>query len=339
VGAIAGLCLEHGATVIVPVDEVAVRVLAERGSALPAVVAGPTADQYTALCDKSELGGSAERAGVGHPARVVATAGGHGGPWPPLPSVVKTSGVGDPADDAPQLVRVETAHARDAAVDRLTSAGAVAIVEEQVAGTHWTVSGVRDAHGEMRAVACRVLRSFPRGVGMPSIIEAVSHEGPAVDAARRLLDSVDYRGPANVQLFERDGRMLVHDVNLRLPASTLLVMRAGIDLPALGAIAALGRPLPPARRRPRTGLRYVSLVDELRGIATPAPGSGPSRGTAAAELARAVASPGTLVDPPLRDPLWVPPYALAAARRVARRVSAPRAARAGSPPPGPPPAA
>lgn len=336
--AITDLCVGRGAEVIVPVDEVAVRVLADRGAGLPAVVAGPTAAQYAALCDKAELGRSAARAGIGHPARVLVPADGPRGHWPPLPSIVKASGAGGPTGGAPQLVRVETARARNAAVNALTAAGLDVIVEEQIIGTHWSVTGVRDAHGGMRAIASRILRTFPRAAGMPSILETVASEGPAVDAAARLLDSVDYRGPANVQMFERDARIFVHDVNLRLPATTLLVMRAGLDLPALGVVAALGRPLPPPRGPLRAGLRYVSLVDELRAIVAPGRGAEPPRGAAAAALVRAVVSPGTLVDPPLRDPLWAPPLALTAARRIARRVSRPPAGRApGSPPHGPSP--
>jgi len=304
--------------VVVPVDEMVTRVLSESVGVLPAVVAGPTASQYAALCDKGALARNAARAGVGHPPGVLVTAEGPSGPWPPLPSIVKARiSVIDTAG-VPDLMRVDTAAGRDGAVGALVEAGVEVVVEERIVAPQWTVTGVRDVRGAVRAIAGRVVRTFPRGTGMPSVIETAPSEA-ALDAFGRILGSVGYHGPANVQMFERDGRMLVHDVNLRLPAATLLTIRAGLDLPALGVRAAMGEPLPETVRPFRMGLRYVSLGDELRAITGRGEGPGPTRRAAALELARAIASPRTLVDPPLRDPLWLPALAAEPARRVARR--------------------
>ena len=188
-------------------------------------------------------------------------------------------------------------------------------------GTHHTVHCVL-GEDAFHAMTGHIVRSHPRAAGMPSILEADGGEGPAADAAHRLLASVGYRGPANVQLFSREGEMLVHDVNLRPPAPVALSMRAGLDLPALGLAAGLGLPIgPPAPVR--GGWRYVSLVDELRALQDVggAPAGAPGRGAIARDLLAAALSPP---DHP-RSPVPRSPVDRAAAGGECR--SPPRAAR------------
>jgi predicted ATP-grasp superfamily ATP-dependent carboligase len=142
------------------------------------------------------------------------------------------------------------------------------------------------------------------------------------DAARRVLDVAGYVGSANVQFLERDGELLVHDVNLRPPAPVALAMRAGLDLPAAGLAAALGLPLGP-ERPVGGGFGYLSLVDELRAArqARRAPPGSPSARQVVREVVAAAVSPRVLVDPPITDPLWIPPVLSAAARSRARRLA------------------
>ena len=59
-------------------------------------------------------------------------------------------------------------------------------------------------------------------------------------AIERLFGDVDYRGPATISFLERDGRLYVHDVNLRLGASVGLMVGSGFDLPRRAVEAALG---------------------------------------------------------------------------------------------------
>jgi hypothetical protein len=61
-----------------------------------------------------------------------------------------------------------------------------------------------------------------------------------LSGAVRLLDLVDYRGPGSIQAFECDGDIVVHDVNLRLPITVAVTIRAGLDMPRLAVEAALG---------------------------------------------------------------------------------------------------
>ena len=326
------ICVEAGAQAVLPVDEDCVRLLAIAGADLgPARAIAPTPVQWEALCDKARLGETARAARVGHPATALVTAGGIAGPWPALPSVVKVRGAPAPAR-AIEVVRVDTASQRDRAVGRLLGVGLDAVVQELLTGPHHTVHCVRGADG-FRAVTGRIVRTFPRGAGMPSVFEVDGGEGPAVVAAHALLDALDYRGPANVQLFERGGQMLVHDVNLRPPAPVALAMRAGLDLPALGLAAGLGLPLGPEAPI-RGGGRYLSLVDELRalrhrGEAGPAD---PSALQILLDVAEGVISRRVLLDPPLGDPLWIAPVVRAHVPAWARRaVRAARRARAARP--------
>jgi biotin carboxylase len=324
--ALAEICRAEDAIAVLPVNEEPLRLMAETGPDLgPTVVVGPDARQFAAVCDKGRLAETAAAAGVGRPATVTVGPDGPEGGWPPLPSVVKvrTSSPDEPGG-FPATVRDERERAH--AVSLLVEAGVDAVVEELQTGAHWTVHCVRGEGGRFAAVAARILRSFPRRVGMPSLFETDGGSPAAVEAAQRMLDAIDYRGPANVQFFEGDGQMLVHDVNLRVPASVALAMAAGLDVPALGVDAALGRPLelPAGLSRP---VRYVSLVDELRGMRSEA---GPRPRTVVRELVGAAVSRDAVLDPPLTDPLWAPARMASASRdRIKRAVRAALPTRAG----------
>jgi carbamoyl-phosphate synthase large subunit len=318
VAALQQLCREEGALAVLPINEEPVRILAELAPDLsPAVVVGPDAHQFRAVCDKSELTATAAAAGVGRPRSVTVGPDGPEGSWPPLPSVVKvrtSSAIEEPAG-FPVTVRDE--RERALAVSLLAAAGIDAVVEELLTDTQWTVHCVRGDGGQFAALPARILRSFPRNVGMPSLFQGDHGNPQAVDAARRMLDVIDYRGPANVQLFERDGEMLVHDVNLRVPASVALAMAAGLDVPALGVDAGLGRPLSLTSLTLRQDVRYVSLVDELRAMRS---SSEPRPGQVMRELVEAAVSRSAVLDPPLYDPLWASQRMASASRDRIRRV-------------------
>lgn len=315
VAAVADTCRRAGARAVLPVGEECVRVLAASAPWLGgARIVGPDAAQYAALCDKRALAATAARLGVGHPRGVLVTREGADGDWPPLPSFVKTRD-GVAPDGGRSALRVDTVRERDRAVRALLDAGADAVVEELLTGSQWTVHGVRSAEGGFAAVAARMVRTYPRGAG-PATVCVVDGPGhPAIDATRRLLEGVGYVGPANAQFFLRDGALVVHDVNLRLPASVALAIRSGLDLPALGVAAALGGALP--EQHPAAGLRYVSLGDELRAMWRG--GDGPSSREVALDVVRGALSRRAMLDPPLRDPLWIGSDLVAGARRSARR--------------------
>ena len=315
-------CAEVGARAVLPMGEEAVRVLAEHAPDLgDTTLVGPDSAQYTALCDKRALGESARRVGVGTPPGVVVTAEGPAGAWPPLPSYVKTRD-GVAPDRSTAAVRVEDPAARARAVAELIDGGCTALVEESIAAPQWVVHGVRSADGGFAGVCARTVRNYPRGAGSPTVSVAGPPDHPVVDATRRLFESVGYVGPGNAQFFVRDGELLVHDVNLRLPASVGIAVRVGLDVPALGVAAALGATVPPFTYTP--GLRYVSIGDEVKALGdrTPPEAGGAGRGEVARDILRAALTRGTMLDPPLNDPLWIGADLMSAARHAARRMRA-----------------
>ena len=320
VEAVVETCRATGARALLPLGEECVRVLAEAAPDLgPTTLVGPDAAQYAALCDKRALGENAARAGVAHPPGIIVTAEGPDGDWPPLPSFVKTRDCVAP-DRSTAAMRVETPESRARAVDYLVDAGLEVVVEELISAPQWTVHCVRDAEGGFAGVAALVVRNYPRGAGSPTVSIVGGPDEIALEATRRLLDSIDYRGPANAQFFLRDGELMVHDVNLRVPASVALAIRGGLDVPALGVAAALGRPLPPMGP-PATGLRYVSVGDEVRDILTPAAnGQRTPVREVVADIARGAVSRRAMLDPPLSDPLWIAADLFAGAKGLARRV-------------------
>lgn len=313
VDAVSHACRRAGADALMPLDEDAVGLLAGRRDDLPGVVlVGPDAAQYAALCDKAALAASARSVGLEAPAAARVGPEGRDGDWPGLPCVVKPRRSSMEGADVPAVVRADDPGNRDEAVRRVIAAGGEAVVEEFLTGTHWTIHVVRGGDGTVAAYASRVMRTWPRGAGMPSVMEGVGDVPELTAAAGRLLAAVGFRGPANVQLFARDGRLHVHDVNLRLPSSVAIALRGGLDLPALGLAAALGRPwAPPRALRP---VRYVSLVDELRAL-----WAGPREGRRAALATLRAAAGADGLDPPPRDPLWILDQAEEGGRRTVRR--------------------
>jgi hypothetical protein len=206
---------------------------------------------------------------------------------------------------------------RAAAIEEILREGGEAVVQERLAGDHWSVHAVRDGEGRFAAVLARIIHTHPRDAGIPSMMRVVAREGAPVDAARRLLEVADYRGLANVQLFQQGDRMLIHDVNLRPPAPVALSIRRGLAMPALGTQAALGLPwaIPTGPVRP---LLYISRFDELRNLRdddlrqVAARMRGPRLRGLGADLVRG----RVLMDPPLWDPFWIPTRASRAVHRL-----------------------
>ncbi len=313
-------CATTSADAVLPLDESAVQLLAHHPDRVAgARVVGPNAEQYRMLCDKEELARTVARAGADSPASVTVGPDGPRGSWPSLPSVVK------PRETAlgPALAVsvVQDVAARTRALDEILSHGYEAVVQEQLVGTHWTVHAVRDGEGRFAAILGRIIRTHPLDAGIPSMIRVVARGGAPVEAARHLLDEADYRGLANVQLFEQEGRMLIHDVNLRPPAPVALSMLSGLSLPALGTQAALGLswrvPTGPA-----APLLYISRFHETRnvmdtGVRATLADLRPRHLTG---LVRDAGARRVLIDPPLRDPFWIPQRMPGLARRLRHSV-------------------
>ena len=301
---VARTCLTRGVSAVLPLDEDIVRLLAEAAPDLGgAVVAGPDAAQYAALCDKGLLALTAARAGVDHPRTVEVPGAPPEATWPELPCIVKPRFSGSSGLwEKPMLAT--TATERDAAVTALTEAGTPALVQERLIGPRYVGHCVLSDHG-FDFLGFRVDRDYPRAAGPASVMHTAVVPAPVIDATRRLLELVGYRGPCSLSFIERDGSFFVHDVNLRLGATVEASIRAGFDIPGRSIEAALGRaspPLPPLR-----AVRYVRFDGELRQLVRAvrgrAPGDPPER--LARWLGDGFVSRGTVLDPSPADPSWV----------------------------------
>ncbi len=313
------ICLEKAVEVVLTLDDESQKALLA-GPPLPgrAVLCGPTADQYRGLCDKRELAATAAAAGVDHPASVAVGADGSPeGAWPALPVVVKPL-LSEPGSVGGEITVCRTERERDEAVARLGAATGGALAQEFVSGVGLRMQFVRSS-GALAAILATTVRRWPPVTGMSS----VSTYGPVppdiLRAAERLLAQVDYRGGGEVQFIGDDGRLVVHDVNLRPSAGVGGTIRAGLDQPRLMADVALGRPLPSVIRTRR--FRYVWRTGELRQLTVAAQGR-PSDGTPweiARDLVRAPLHPQGMLDPTDARSLVAELSSLA--RRGARRLT------------------
>lgn len=301
VAAVAAFCADERVDVILPVADDVVRTLAPRsGVAGVPRVAGPTPDQYAALCDKAGLAAACAEAGVPHPATVPATGGEPQAGWPPLPAMVK-SRMESAAAAAPRIAT--TAAERDGAVGAYRARGVESLVQELVPGRHWIAHCVRD--GARLAVAATVTeRQYPDGTGMASVCRLEDAPAPLADGAGRILALVDYRGPACLDFVERDGDFLLLDVNLRLGESVGAAVLAGLDQPALGVAAACGLGWHPPGRLGRgryvwRDAEFARLASEVRG------GDARGAGRTAALIGRGLLAPSTRVDPFPLGPRYV----------------------------------
>ncbi len=304
--AMADICAREGAVAVLPVSEDVTRALAQIGDRLPGVVVvGPNADQYQSLCDKAELAAVCARVGVDHPVQVaVDTEGVPAGPWPALPSIVKPSLSSENLGDVPPAERVDDAAARTRVLERFARAGLGAVVQEFIEGRAWVTHCVRGEAG-LALVAARVACTWPPRVGTSSVSRTVAPPEALVHASRAILDTVDYRGPACMNLIERGGRFYLHDVNLRLPASVGAAIGAGLDMPRLGLEAALGLSVRVAQPEPQDVL-YVRTDGEVaRAVSELRAGNVDRAGAIAREIARAGLSSRAILDPSPLDPFWL----------------------------------
>ena len=326
---IGDVCRHERVDALLPLDEASLRLLVMRAGRFgDAVVCGPTEAQFQALCDKVALAATAERAGVATPQRAVVDSLEFPVEWPPLPSIVKPASTGMIVDG--NIIYRTAALARSAAerdelvADLIRVVGG-ALVEEQVSGRPVRIHFVRGARG-LTTAAIDVLRIWPPATGMDSTQRVARHVTDLREAASALLASVDYRGAGTVQFIQADNRFVVHDVNLRLPATAAISIRAGLDMARLAVEEALGRSpaLEPLRLRPVT---YTWLDGQLRSLEAALHDNRQEAAQLARELVLAAVSPRRILDP--SDPLALASSLATFARRRLRTAPTPPLAAAG----------
>ena len=146
----------------------------------------------------------------------------------------------------------------------MREAGAAVLLQELVPGSRESVITCY-ADGRFAAsVALCVRRTYPPLGGSSVIRESLPPSPELVEPSHRLVRAVGLEGVSEVE-FRRDarGRLVLMEINPRLPATVELAVRAGVDVPQLLYRWALGQPLPAADPY-RNGLRLRWLGGDLR---------------------------------------------------------------------------
>lgn len=155
-----------------------------------------------------------------------------------------------------------------AGLEKVRSAGIEALLMELIPGpdrNSTTYYGYRDREGRtLFEFTKRLVRRHPRNEG-PGSLHVVQWDEECVRESRKLLDAVDFRGYANIEFKrdERDGRLVLIELNPRFTASQELLCRSGIPAATVVYEHLCGRPVAPLGR-PREGLLLWDPVRDFR---------------------------------------------------------------------------
>jgi predicted ATP-grasp superfamily ATP-dependent carboligase len=264
VGALARAVTAGGYEVVFASSDVDVLALSRLRARLPAVVPFPEDEALRRGLDKLELTRAARQAGLVAPR----TVDGLGTELPP-PVVVKERVHGDVAHGGrADTVVPEVMDDRGAVRDRVAeirARGGQAIVQELVAGRLLAFTVVCDReHRIVARVQQEAMRTWPGDVGSSARARTVAIDESLAAGVQRLLADLGWFGLAELQfLAPAGGPPHVVDLNPRFYGSLALAVGAGVNLPALWARLATGRPVP-ERTDAAVGVRYQWLEADLR---------------------------------------------------------------------------
>ena len=145
----------------------------------------------------------------------------------------------------------------------LDSVGADPLVQRYVEGDLVAQIAVTDRDSRVvAAVQQRASSMTPRGGTARGETEAL--DASLAERVAALLAEINWFGIAQVQfVVPRGGEPVLIDLNGRFYGSMALALAAGVNLPAIWAALATGRPLP-VIESPRIGVRYHWLESDLR---------------------------------------------------------------------------
>lgn len=265
-GAVRAAVNQGGYELAFGADDVEMLALSAVRDELPCTVPHAHDDAVLRAVDKLELASAADRAGLGGPRTVEATA--RAVAETPLPVIVKARLHWSPqsAEGVRHLIVADCQSREEVQgrVEEIGAAGGEAILQEQIDGELMAVSCVVDAEGHPLAwVQQRTLRSSLRRTSARAETTALDPELTA--RVGSLLGDLGWYGLANLQFLRsvRDGEPKLIDLNGRYYGSIALAIGAGVNLPAIWAEAALGRP----RGEPVVadgGARFQGLRTDLR---------------------------------------------------------------------------
>jgi predicted ATP-grasp superfamily ATP-dependent carboligase len=240
--------------------------LSLRRAELGALVPFPAHERVVTAFDKLHLAEAAASVGMGSPVTGRATAAELD--RVPFPAIVKArhhaplTGLGGPS-----WIQATICRTREEAMQRsaeIRSEGAEPIVQELVGGSLIACAAIA-ADSSIVARAQQVAeRTYPPRSGVSSRARTVAPDASLWDRVSALLALLQWSGLVELQfiLSPSRGPVLI-DFNGRFYGSMTLACAAGVNLPAIWAATATGRPLPGGREA-RPGVRYQWLEGDLR---------------------------------------------------------------------------
>lgn len=270
VRAIARIAERQHVDVVIPVTDASSRMLLGEEAAIGARIAGPSALAYARASDKESLLEIAAACGIRVPQQHVlatrsvidtgALMSSASCVVKPAKSVVDIAGhsrrQGVRFVDDPDVLPRVIAEFPDEAYPLL--------VQERTIGPGIGVFLLRIGGRTSLSFGHRRLREKPPSGGVSTYREAMEPEGQLLALSERLLDELEYSGPAMVEYKqdETTGEYVLMEINARLWGSLQLAIDAGVDFPSAMVAAALGRPLPSAGV-PKVGVRTAWELGEL----------------------------------------------------------------------------
>jgi carbamoyl-phosphate synthase large subunit len=143
------------------------------------------------------------------------------------------------------------------------------IVQKFIPGEEYNVAALGDGKGNMAgAVAMRKTMLTDKGKGWCGVAIDNDH---LTALTERVIGELDWRGPLEVEIL-RDAHSeeyYVIEINPRFPAWIYLSAGAGLNLPFLAVLLALGIPLPDPLPKYRAGTMFVRIaIDQISDLAT-----------------------------------------------------------------------
>lgn len=232
---------------------------------LPCLIPHAPHEVVLRAVDKLELARAAERCGLRTPHTVAATT--RAIAETPLPVIVKSRLHWTPGRAAGirhlLVSRCDDRAGVERGVAEMAAAGGEAVLQEPIDGELMALSAVIDESGNALAWAQqRTLRASLRRTSARA--ETVTLDQDLARRAATLLGDLGWYGLANLQFLRpAGGEPKLIDLNGRFYGSIALAIAAGVNLPAIWADLALGRP-PPEPVLARPGARFQGLLTDLR---------------------------------------------------------------------------
>jgi predicted ATP-grasp superfamily ATP-dependent carboligase len=250
--------------VVFGAGEAEVMALSLSRASIDAAIPLATHERVVRALDKAALSETAAEAGITvprlEPATESAVASASG------PTIVKARMHSKAEDGEPPRHDTNLAPAPDLArrVEEMRSSGADVYLQEFVEGQLIAFATVVDRSGDLVArVQQRAERIWPPGAGASTRAETTPIDEELAETIEAFLRSLGWFGLAELQfIVPPSGKPHLIDLNGRFYGSLALALRAGVNLPAICAAVATGRPFERADAVP--GIRYQWFAGDAK---------------------------------------------------------------------------